>query len=65
MNMVPQNADDVLAREAMDAMSRSIQRLRSFSEQDFPPILITQELDLLERLLANLRTLIAHEAAKR
>lgn len=49
-------ADAVLSRETMDGMSRSIQRLRSFSEQDFPPILVTRELDLLEKLLANLRT---------
>lgn len=42
-------------KKAMDGISRSIQRLRSIIEQDFPPVLATGELDLLEQHLATLR----------
>ena len=45
-----------MSNDTLDAMSRSIQRLRQFNERDFPPILTTQELDHLEKLLANLRS---------
>jgi hypothetical protein len=48
----------VVARATLDGMSRSIERLRMFAEQDFPPILVIRELDLLAELLANLRPVV-------
>lgn len=42
----------------MDGLSRSIQRLRILGEEEFPPILATSELDLMERRLAQLRMIL-------
>ena len=41
--------------KAMNGLSRSIQRLRCIIEQDFPPVLASAEVDLLEHHLATLR----------
>lgn len=36
-------------------LSRSIQRMRTFVEGDYPPCLMTSELDLMEKWLADQR----------
>lgn len=51
--MIPERINE--RAKAMDGMSRSIQRLRTIAERDFPPVLAIGELDLLEQLLATLR----------
>jgi hypothetical protein len=45
--------------KALDGISRSIQRLRTISEEDMPPCLAISELDLIELRLCKLRTVLS------
>lgn len=48
----------------LDGLSRSIQRMRTFVEDDMPPVLMTRELDLMEDWLANLRAPVQPNESK-
>lgn len=53
----------LIPHQKMDALSRSIQRARVAVEGDYPPSLVTGELDLMERWLADFRAALSSPPA--